>query len=66
MGLNWFDSWLTKLTFKYMLVKRAYSQEQFRQMAARTAFKNCEIQENPLGMAVWLTKRKEEASERAG
>ncbi len=56
MGLGWFNSWLTKLTFKYMLVKRAYSQEQFRQMASQTPFKTCEIQEDGIGQAVALTK----------
>jgi ubiquinone/menaquinone biosynthesis C-methylase UbiE len=57
MGLGWFNSWLTKLTFRHMLIKRAYSQERFRQMAAQTSFGTCEIHEDPLGMRVWLTKR---------
>lgn len=57
MGTGWFSAWLTRLTFKHMLVKRAYSQEQFRQMAARTPFGACDIDETPLGMNVWLTKR---------
>jgi hypothetical protein len=57
MGLGWFNSWLTKLTFRHMLIKRAYSQEQFRQMAAQTSFGTCEIHEDPLGMRVWLIKR---------
>jgi ubiquinone/menaquinone biosynthesis C-methylase UbiE len=56
MGLGWFSSLLTKLIFKYSLVRRAYSQEQFRQMASRTPFKTCEIEADPLGLAVTLTK----------
>jgi ubiquinone/menaquinone biosynthesis C-methylase UbiE len=56
MGLSWFNSWLTKMTFKHMLVKRAYSQEQFRHMAAQTSFRTCAIQEEPLGLTVGLTK----------
>jgi len=56
MNQGWFNSRLTKLVFKYMLVKRAYSQEKFRQMAAQTSFKTCDIQEESIGMSVWLTK----------
>jgi ubiquinone/menaquinone biosynthesis C-methylase UbiE len=56
MGLGWFNSLVTRLIFKHWLIKTAYSQEQFRQMAAQTPFKSCEIQEDPLGLAVTLTK----------
>jgi ubiquinone/menaquinone biosynthesis C-methylase UbiE len=56
MGLGWFNSLLTKLVFKHSLVKRAYSQEQFRRMASQSPFKTCEIQEGPIGLAVALTK----------
>jgi ubiquinone/menaquinone biosynthesis C-methylase UbiE len=56
MALGWFSSLMTKLTFKYMLVKRATSQEQFRQMASQTPFKTCDIQHDPLGLAVTLTR----------
>jgi ubiquinone/menaquinone biosynthesis C-methylase UbiE len=56
MGLGWFDSLLTRLIFKYGLVKRAYSQEQIRQMAAQTPFQTCEIQEDGIGLAVAFRK----------
>jgi ubiquinone/menaquinone biosynthesis C-methylase UbiE len=56
MGLGWFNSLLTKLTFKCMLLKTAYSREQFRQMASQTPFKSCEITEDGIGLAVTLTK----------
>jgi ubiquinone/menaquinone biosynthesis C-methylase UbiE len=56
MGLGWFNSLVTRLILRYGLVKRAYSQEQFRQMASQTPFKVCEIQEDPFGLAVTLTK----------
>jgi ubiquinone/menaquinone biosynthesis C-methylase UbiE len=56
MGLGWFNSLLTKLTFKYMLLKTACSREQFRQMASQTPFKSCEISEDGIGLAVTLTK----------
>jgi ubiquinone/menaquinone biosynthesis C-methylase UbiE len=55
MGLGRVNSFLTRWILK-RLRKRAYSQEQFRQMASRTPFKSCEIQADPIGQAVALTK----------
>jgi len=45
-----------RVIFRHMLLKRAYSQEQFRQMASETPFKTCEIQEDGIGLNVSLTK----------
>jgi len=56
MGLGWFNSLVTKLAFRYCLLKRAYSREQFGRMASQTPFKTCEIQEEPLGLMVALVK----------
>jgi ubiquinone/menaquinone biosynthesis C-methylase UbiE len=56
MGLGWLDSLITRWIFRHSLVKRAYSQAQFREMAAQTAFSTCEIREAPLGLAVSLVK----------
>jgi ubiquinone/menaquinone biosynthesis C-methylase UbiE len=56
MGLGWFNALMTRLAFKHMLLKRAYSQEQFRQMASQAPFQACEVQEGPIGLSVWLTK----------
>jgi ubiquinone/menaquinone biosynthesis C-methylase UbiE len=53
---GWVNTVLMKLTFRYMLLKRAYSQGQFRQMASETPFKSCDIQEEPLGLQVSFTK----------
>jgi ubiquinone/menaquinone biosynthesis C-methylase UbiE len=55
MALGWFNSLMTRLALSW-LRKRAYSQEQFRQMASQTPFKTCAIQEDPIGLAVSLTK----------
>jgi hypothetical protein len=49
------NSFLTKFILKW-LRKRAYSQEQFRQMASRTSFKTCAIREEQIGLEVALTK----------
>jgi ubiquinone/menaquinone biosynthesis C-methylase UbiE len=56
MKLGWFSSVMTKLTFKYMLCKRAYSREQWRDMVSQTPFKTCEIREDSIGYEVSLGK----------
>ena len=56
MGLGWFSFLMTKLAFRYCLLKRAFSREQFGRMAFQTPFKTCEIQEEPLGLMVALVK----------
>ena len=55
MGLSRINSFLTKFILK-RLRKRAYSQEQFRQMASRTPFKMCMIREEQIGLEVSLAK----------
>jgi len=55
MRLDWVNALMTKLAL-YWLRKRAYTQEQFRQMVSQTPFKTCEIQEVPIGLAVSLRK----------
>ncbi len=56
MGLGWFNRVVTKWIFKHSLLKRAYSQEQFRQMAPQTPFRACEIRVDKIGLEVSLTK----------
>jgi ubiquinone/menaquinone biosynthesis C-methylase UbiE len=56
MKLGWIGSLMTRLTFKHMLRKRAYSQEQLRSMAAQTPFSTCEIREDSIGFEVSLIK----------
>ena len=55
-GLGWFNSLLTKWTFKHILLKRAYSQAQFREMVTQTPFRTCDIREDSIGLAVSLVK----------
>jgi ubiquinone/menaquinone biosynthesis C-methylase UbiE len=56
MEIGWLNSLITKWTFKHMLLKRAYSQEDFRQMAAQTPFRTCEISCDLIGVSVTLRK----------
>jgi ubiquinone/menaquinone biosynthesis C-methylase UbiE len=56
MKLSWWNSLVTKLTFKHMLLKRAHSKESFRQMAGQTSFKTCTFREESIGLEVGLVK----------
>jgi ubiquinone/menaquinone biosynthesis C-methylase UbiE len=56
MGLSRIDAFITKWAFRHVLVKGAYSQEQFRQMAAETPFKTCEIRPDGIGLLVSFRK----------
>jgi ubiquinone/menaquinone biosynthesis C-methylase UbiE len=56
MGLGPINALVTKLAFKHMLLKRAYSQDQFRVMVAETPFAHCAIELSAIGLSVVLTK----------
>jgi ubiquinone/menaquinone biosynthesis C-methylase UbiE len=56
MGLSRIDAFITKWIFRHVLVMGAYSQEQFRQMAAETPFKTCEIKPDGIGLEVSFRK----------
>ena len=55
-GRNGIDAWMTNLTFKHMLIKRAYTQEQFTQMAQQSRFSACKIDLVPMALEVRFTK----------
>lgn len=50
------NSLIYKLTFRYMLIPRAYSKEQFQQMASRSRFGGSEIAESGVGFEIILKK----------
>jgi ubiquinone/menaquinone biosynthesis C-methylase UbiE len=56
MGLGAINSMLTKWIFNQVLLKRAYSQEDFRRMASQTPFLTCEIKVDSIGLEVSLHK----------
>jgi hypothetical protein len=58
MGLSWINRWLTRLTFRHLLLKRAYAPHDMRQMATETPFGGCAIALDPIGMEVTLLRRK--------
>jgi ubiquinone/menaquinone biosynthesis C-methylase UbiE len=55
-GRNWFDAFMTKWAFRHMLIKRAYTADQFIQMAKDSRFGSCQIKIAELGLEVLLPK----------
>jgi len=47
---------VTKLTFRFMLLKRAYTRVEFEEMVAETDFQGVEIREDLIGLEIGLTK----------
>ena len=56
MGLGRFDGFMTRLIFRHSLIKRAYTADEFRGMAAASRFGSCTIQESGIGLEVMLRK----------
>lgn len=59
MQVGMVNSIITKLTFRHMLLKRAYTKSEFEQMVSHTKFQSAEIRENLLGLEVVLSKKPE-------
>lgn len=55
-GLGMVSRWMTKLTFRFMLIKRAYTSAEFHQMVSETSFGRCELRPDDIGFEVWLQK----------
>ncbi|MFZ1941609.1 MAG: methyltransferase domain-containing protein [Terracidiphilus sp.] len=56
MRLSSLNRILTKLIFKKVLLKRAYTEEHFQRMLAETAFSNIEIVDSGVGLEISMTK----------
>lgn len=56
MGLSWFNKIMTKLAFKGMLIKSAYTKEEFQDMLWEASFTDYEIKEEYMGFEIWMTK----------
>ena len=57
MHLGAVNSFITKMTFRFMLLKRAYTKGDFERMVAETPFGAAEIRENVVEMEIVLSKR---------
>lgn len=56
MKLSRVNTVITNWTFRQMLLKRAYSQDDFRRMVAETPFQTCELQSDLISLEVMLRK----------
>ena len=56
MDLGTVNRVLTKATFRFMLLKRAYTKSDFEQMISETGFAQAEIRESHIGLEILLTK----------
>lgn len=56
LGLSVFSRAFTNFTFRFMLLRRAYTQEQFQGMLRQLPFANTRIDANAIGMEVSLEK----------
>jgi ubiquinone/menaquinone biosynthesis C-methylase UbiE len=56
MDLGLFSSWFTRLTFRFMLLKRAYTKPEFERLAAQTRFRSVQVEEEGIGLNIRLEK----------
>jgi ubiquinone/menaquinone biosynthesis C-methylase UbiE len=56
MGLTWFSSLFTRLTFSTMLLKSAYTDRQIRGFLAEAGIPKARIELSGIGFEIWLEK----------
>lgn len=56
LGIGKWSALMMKLTFRFMLIRRAYSKTQFSQFVAQSPFGRYALSENPIGFELWLQK----------
>lgn len=56
LGMGWASTIFTKLTFRFMLLKRAYTRSEFENFVSQTEFRQADIQENGTGFEITLRK----------
>ena len=55
-GRTRLDAWLTTMAFRHMLIKRAYTADQFRRLAQQSAFGNCQMTMGDIGFEAHFAK----------
>jgi ubiquinone/menaquinone biosynthesis C-methylase UbiE len=55
-GIGLFSRWMTSLTFRFMLLKRAYTKQKLEEMLAGVGFSKAEVRANDIGMEAWFEK----------
>src|SRR6266481_5525681 len=59
MNLGAVNRVITKMTFRFMLLKRAYTKSEFEELISETKFDGIEIRDDLIGLEIWLTKNRE-------
>jgi len=54
--IGWMNSLIYRVTFRYLLIARAYSRQQFAEMASNSRFSGAEIGESGIGFEIELRK----------
>lgn len=55
-GMNRMNRWMTMLTFRFMLLKRAYTKQEIEQMTRQVPFRKVEVRNIDIGMEIWFEK----------
>src|SRR5579864_5235264 len=56
MDLGRVNGVITKLTFRFMLLKRAYTRSEFEQFLSQTKFSRVDLKEDPMGLEVSMQR----------
>lgn len=56
LHISGINAFLTKLVFKTTLLKNAYTKSEIEKMVSQTSFTKSKIEEDMLGMDIWLEK----------
>ena len=55
-GMGRMNRWMTMLTFRFMLLKRAYTQQEIEQMTRQVPFRKVKVRNIDIGMEIWFEK----------
>jgi ubiquinone/menaquinone biosynthesis C-methylase UbiE len=56
MGLGWASAIMTKLTFRFMLIRRAYTKSEIENLFTEPGFRNVDVQKSLIGLEVRAEK----------
>jgi len=56
MGMSATNRIFTKLAFRFMLIRRAYTKQEFQALIAQSGFKAYDVQESGTGLEIELQK----------
>jgi ubiquinone/menaquinone biosynthesis C-methylase UbiE len=57
MGLGRVDRWITRLAFRFNLLRRAHTRAEFEEFLSQTKFGPIETKEDRIGLELWLQRR---------